>query len=182
MKCKRETSCKCLACDPSSSCLRFWWKGLVGHHNPSLFDLQGTFLHMCNWGGLLNFPGGSDGKASACNAEGTSLISGLGRSPGEGNGNPLQDSCLENLMDRGAWWATVCEVTKSWTRLRELTFFFLSLTSRLRNTWSFISYLGSAQPPPSSCFYGVPTIKAFLLMGRNCSAWDPSVSCLKTPS
>ena len=137
---------------------------------------------MCNWGGLLNFPGGSDGKASACNAGGTGSISGLGRSPGEGNSNPLQYSCLENLMDRGAWWATVRGVANSQTRLSDFTFFFLSLTSRLRNMWSFISYLGRAQPPPSSCFYGVSTIQAFLLMGRNCSAWGPSVSRLKTPS
>ena len=46
---------------------------------------------------------GSDGKESACNAGDLGLIPGLGRSPGEGNGNPLQDSCLENPMDRGAW-------------------------------------------------------------------------------
>ena len=45
----------------------------------------------------------------------TGSIPGLGRSPGEGNGNPLQYSCLENPMDRGAWWATVHGVTKSWT-------------------------------------------------------------------
>ena len=51
----------------------------------------------------LGFPGGSDGKASACNAGDPGLIPGSGRSPGEGNGNPLQDSCLENSMDRGAW-------------------------------------------------------------------------------
>ena len=51
----------------------------------------------------LDFPGGSDGKASAYNAGDLGLIPGLGRSPGEGNGNPLQYSCLENLMDRGAW-------------------------------------------------------------------------------
>ena len=44
-------------------------------------------------------------------------ILGSGRSPGEGNGNPLQYSCLENSMDRGAWWATVHGVTKSWTQL-----------------------------------------------------------------
>ena len=49
------------------------------------------------------FPGGSDGKASACNAGDLGSIPGLGRSPGEGNGNPLQYSCLENPMDRGAW-------------------------------------------------------------------------------
>ena len=45
------------------------------------------------------------------------LIPGLGRSPGEGNGNPLQYSCLKNPMDRRAWWATVHGVAKSWTRL-----------------------------------------------------------------
>ena len=51
----------------------------------------------------LGFPGGSDGKASACNAGGLGSIPGWGRSPGEGNGNPLQHSCLENPMDSGAW-------------------------------------------------------------------------------
>ena len=54
-----------------------------------------------------NFPGGSDSKASAFNARDPGLIPGSGRSPGEGNGNPLQYSCLENPMDRGAWLATV---------------------------------------------------------------------------
>ena len=51
----------------------------------------------------LDFPGGLDGKASAYNAGDLDLIPGLGRSPGEGNGNPLQYSCLENPMDGGAW-------------------------------------------------------------------------------
>ena len=51
----------------------------------------------------LNFPGGSDSKASVYNAGDPGSIPGLGRSPGEGNGNPLQDYCLENPMDRGAW-------------------------------------------------------------------------------
>ena len=51
------------------------------------------------------FPGGSEGKASACNAGDLGSIPGLGRSPGEGNGNPLQNSCLEDPMDRGAWQA-----------------------------------------------------------------------------
>ena len=59
------------------------------------------------------FPGGSEGKESACIAEDLGLIPGLGRSPGEGNSNPLQYYCLENPMDRGAWWATVHQVTKS---------------------------------------------------------------------
>ena len=60
----------------------------------------------------MGFPGGSDGKASACNVGGLDSIPGLGRSPGGGNGNPFQYSCLENPMDRGAWWATVHGVTR----------------------------------------------------------------------
>ena len=60
----------------------------------------------------LGSPGGSDGKESACNAEDPGLSSRLVRSPGEGNGYPLQYSCLENPMDRGTWWATVHGVTK----------------------------------------------------------------------
>ena len=64
-------------------------------------------------------PSCSTSKETACNAGDPSPIPGLGRSPGEGNGNPLQDSCLKNPMDRGAWWATVHEVTKSRTRLRD---------------------------------------------------------------
>ena len=59
------------------------------------------------------FPGGSDGKESACNAGDPGLIPGLGRSPEEKNGNPLQYSCLENSMDRGDWWALVHVVAKS---------------------------------------------------------------------
>ena len=63
------------------------------------------------------FPGGSDGKEAACNAEDLTLIPGLGRSPGGGHGNPLQYSCLENPMDRGAWRASFHGVAKSWTQL-----------------------------------------------------------------
>ena len=69
------------------------------------------------WVFFQGFPGGSDGKAeaSACNEEDLGSIPGSGRSPGEGDGNPLQYSCLENPMERGAWWATVHRVTKSRT-------------------------------------------------------------------
>ena len=59
------------------------------------------------------FPGESDGKESTCNAGDLGLILELGRSPGGGHGNPLQYSCLENPMDRGAWRATVHEVAES---------------------------------------------------------------------
>ena len=55
----------------------------------------------------MDFPDGSEGKQSVCNAEDPGSIPGLERSPGEGNGNPLQYSCLENPTDGGAWWATV---------------------------------------------------------------------------
>ena len=68
--------------------------------------------------------GGSEVKVSACNAGDLGSIPGLQRSPGEGNGNPLQYSCLENPMDGGGWWATVHGVTKSRTRLSDFTFTF----------------------------------------------------------
>ena len=68
------------------------------------------------------FPASSEVKASACNAQELGSIPGLGRSPGQGNGNPLQYSCLENPMDRGAWWATLHGVAKSWTQLSDFTF------------------------------------------------------------
>ena len=59
-----------------------------------------------------SFPCSSDGKEPVCNAGDLGSIPGSGRSPGEGNGNPLQYSCLENPMDKGVWWATVHGVTK----------------------------------------------------------------------
>ena len=67
--------------------------------------------------GFVCFPGGSDGKESAYNAGDLGSIPGLGRAPEEGNGNPLQYSCLENYMDRGAWRATVLGITKSQAQL-----------------------------------------------------------------
>ena len=63
----------------------------------------------------LGFPGVSDGKESACSVGDPGSVPGPGRFPGEGNGNPLQYSCLENLMDRGAWWAILYGVAKNWT-------------------------------------------------------------------
>ena len=69
------------------------------------------------------FPGGAEVKASASNAGDPGSIPGSGRSPGEGNGNPLQDSCLENSMDGGAWQATIHGVAKSQIRLSDITCF-----------------------------------------------------------
>ena len=68
---------------------------------------------------VLGFPWGSDGKESAYNVRFLGLIPGLGRSPGGGRGNSLQCSCLQNPMDRGAWWATVHGIAKSQTQLRD---------------------------------------------------------------
>ena len=65
----------------------------------------------------IHFPGGSKGKESACDAKDQGWIPGWGRSPGEGNGNPLQNSYLENSMDRGAWCATIHGITKSRAQL-----------------------------------------------------------------
>ena len=61
---------------------------------------------------FMDFPHSSVGKESACNAGELGLIPELGRSPGEGSGNPLQYSWLENPMDRGAWWATAHGVAR----------------------------------------------------------------------
>ena len=74
-----------------------------------------TMLHAF----MCGFPGGSDGKESACDAGDLGSIPESGRTPGEGYGNPLQYSCLKNLMDRRAWQATVHGVTKSQTRLSD---------------------------------------------------------------
>ena len=72
-----------------------------------------------------NFPGCLVGAESACNVGDLDLIPGSGRSPGAGHGNPFQYSCLENAMDRGAWWATVDGVTQSQTRLNDSTYMVL---------------------------------------------------------
>ena len=73
-----------------------------------------TYMVLQSSGG---FPGGSDGKESTCNAGDPGSIPGPRRSPGEGNGNPLQYSFLGNPMARGAWQATIQGVTNSWTQL-----------------------------------------------------------------
>ena len=80
----------------------FWyWKEGRGRYR--IFKMC-VCVYLFVYGG---FPGGSEVKVSACNAGDLGSIPGLGRSPGEGNGNPFQYSCLEKPMDRGAWWAIV---------------------------------------------------------------------------
>ena len=83
---------------------------------PIVYMCQDIYRKIFN---VVGFPGGSDGKESACIAGDLNLISGLGRSPGEGNGYPLQYSHLEKSRDRAAWQATVHGITKNWTRLSD---------------------------------------------------------------
>ena len=95
-----------------------------------------------------HFPGGSDGKASAYNAGDSGLIPGSERSAGEGNGNPLQRSCLENPRDGGAWWAAVYRVAQSPTRLKRL------LSSRFSRVQLFSTpWTVAHQSPLSMEFY-----------------------------
>ena len=91
--------------------LAYWW---FRH----LLNALGHSLHV-QYGKheKQGFPAGSDGKESACSARDPGSIPGLRRSPGEGNGYPLQYFCLEKFMDRGTWQATVHGVTKSGTQL-----------------------------------------------------------------
>ena len=84
----------------------------------------------CMWC-LTGFPGGSEVKASVCNAGDRDSIPGSGRSPGEENCNPLHYSCLENPMDGGAWYSTVHRAAKSRTRLSDFTFTFFNAVRRV---------------------------------------------------
>ena len=92
--------------------------GKVGRQEQNTGALQKA-IFWGDIGGKEGFPGCSDSKESACNAGDLGSISGSGRSLGEGKGYPLQDSCLENPMERGAWWATVLGVTKCQTQLSD---------------------------------------------------------------
>ena len=92
-------------------------QGLAGEASRPWGEVSGV------WGkqSTTTFPGDSVVKNPPANEGDSGSIPGLGRSPAEGNGNPLQDSCLESPVDRGAWWATVHGITKSQTRLSMLT-------------------------------------------------------------
>ena len=92
--------------------------------------------------GEVSLIGGSDGRESACNAGDLGLIPGLGRSPGEGKGYPLQYSGLQNSMDRGDWQSTVHGVAKRWTQLSKFHFLFhFHITKKCSDTsWGVLQF------------------------------------------
>ena len=103
----------------------WWWTG-----RPGVLWFMGSqrvghdWATELNWDIHMGFPGGTSGKEPSCQCrrqKRRGSILGLERSPRGGHGNPLQYSCLENPMDRGAWWATVCRVTKSEVGMTEMT-------------------------------------------------------------
>ena len=112
------------------------------------------------------FPCSSVGKESACSLGDTGSIPGLGRSPGEGNGNPLQYPCLENLIDREAWWAAVHWDAKSRARLSDLTL--TLLFKRFSCFWPLDGAQGqqplprfpclAVKSPPSTAMPGIPAL------------------------
>ena len=114
----------------------YTFKGIIVFviHILSQFAIWLLILLMVYFG----FPDSSVGKESTCNAGDSGLIPGLGRSPGEGKDHPLQYSCLENPMDRGAWQATVHGVTQSRTWLK-----WLSSSSQLQTVSPVLPFLGA---------------------------------------
>ena len=101
-----------------SSCRSSSFSGNFLPHLGSQVDFHSALWYLACLSLPSHSAGGSDGKESACSAgdiRDPGFIPGSERSPGEGRGNPLQNSCLENSMDRGAWWATVHGVAKSQT-------------------------------------------------------------------
>jgi len=106
---------------------------------------------------LWGFPGDADGKESACNVGDLGSVPGSGRSPGEGNGYSLQDSCLENPTARGTWWVTVHRVTKSWTWLSEYHFHLLAAAAAAAKSLQSCPTLGDPidGSPPGSPIRGI---------------------------
>ena len=117
---------------------------------------------------VLGFPGGSDGKETACSAGNPVSISGLGRSPGEGNGNPLQYSCLENPMDRRAWqanslwgcresdmaeWLTLFTSCEQFPGVQVNSGIYLAFRGLCKPGWKQVFY--SWNQPATRCEFGV---------------------------
>ena len=104
----------------------------------ALCTSQSSTAHLCAY---LGFPGGSDVKTSACKVGDLGSTPGLGRSPGEGNGNPLQYFCLENSMDGGAWQATVHVIAESYMTESLHWFTGVFISKQPVKLYSFSTYL-----------------------------------------
>ena len=136
---KKSTNNKCWGrCRENRALLHYWWK----------YKLVRLLWE--------TFTGGSDGKESDCSAGDPGLITGPGRSSGEGNGKSFQYFFLENSVDRGAWWATVHKVTKSWTWLSDEYF---------PNTlWRTVSRLGKTIKTELSYDPVIPLLGIYLII------------------
>ena len=122
-----------------------------------------TVIRDSAFGSSSGLPRWLSGKESACNAGDAHSVPGLGRPPGEGNGNPLQYSCLGNPMDRGAWWATVHGVKKE-----------SDTTERLNNNWTQLSL--------HSCGLGQMQVEAFRApFDQVCLSVQASGKCKRAP-
>ena len=122
------------------------------------------YQELLRWYSLFD----ADGKESACSAGDLGMTPGSGRSPGEGNGYPLQYSCLENSMERGAWWATVQGVTKCQTRL---TYRYTDMRDTHTHTvckqcacckWNYLFFLWMSN---------IPDYWGFILYRFLCTSW-----------
>ena len=121
------------------------------------FRLFWIYTNLWMWLGL---PGGSDGKESACNAGDPGSVPGSGGSPGEGNGNPLQYSCLENSMDRGSWWATVFGL-QSQTRLSDYHYYYCKCDHWLTGLLHLSFWGTSTLLPTAAAPLYIPTSRAW---------------------
>ena len=124
----------------------------------SAFPFVQDYFFFSFWSVLkFSFPSGSDSKEPACNTGDLGSICRSRRFPGEGNGNPLQYSCLENSVDKGAWWAIVHRVTKGWTRLSDYHFH-IKFAISYYHSWIFSLFLSFflikwTYIPTSYCLY-----------------------------
>ena len=142
-----------------SCCTGWCWKTVRSDHCfTSVTDGR------ANEGGL---PCGSDSKESACSEGDPGLIPGLRRSPGEGNGNSLQYSGLENLMDKGAWWATAHGVAQSWIWVNRLSTQRREKERVWENFWRDYSWILSQLGKGNSQFGGEPMLSFKINQRRN---------------
>ena len=120
---------------------------------------------------MMGFPGGLYGKESACNAGGLGSIPGLGQSPGEGNDNSLQYSCLENPMDRGTWQATVHGVAKSQTWHNTFTLKIYGIEHLFIWLFGYIWYIFVPLLFTYMCLFIIINFNFFACTGSSCCTW-----------